>query len=67
MNMILAILLWLGCIQAPNTYTVQSIDAYAQQHQTVITDVLGNQPQQDVIWSQYGVVVGEVNVIDPYK
>jgi len=29
MEMLLAILLWIGCISAPNTYTQSTIDTYA--------------------------------------
>lgn len=67
MEMLLAILLWIGCISAPNTYHQAQIDAYSTQHEQVIDDVMTNQQQQDVIWGQYGIVTTELEIINPYN
>jgi len=67
MEMLLAILLWIGCISAPNTYTQSTIDTYATDNEPAITYVMGDQSQQTQIWNQYGVAVSNVNIIDPYR
>lgn len=67
MEMLLAILLWIGCISAPNTYHQTQIDAYTVQNQPVINTVLDNEAQQMVIWQQYGVAATEIEVIEPYN
>ena len=67
MEMLIAILLWLGCIQAPNTYTTSVIDAYTLQNQTVINTVLADQVQQDIIWNHFGVAASEIDIINPYQ
>lgn len=66
MEMLLAILLWIGCISAPNSYHQSQIDAYSTQHEQVVNSVLMNPPQQIVIWQQYGSQVPYVDVFDPY-
>ncbi|MDZ4744771.1 MAG: hypothetical protein SGJ05_02075 [bacterium] len=67
MEMILAILLWMGCISAPNTYQQSQIDAYTTQGQQVINSVLASQSQQEIIWQQYGAVVPTLDIVDPFK
>lgn len=67
MEMLLAILLWLGCITAPNTYYQPQIDAYESQNQAAINGVLASPSQQAYIWSQCGAATENVLVIDPYK
>ena len=66
-DMLLAILLWLGCISAPNTYTQPQIDVFATQNQVVINEVMSTPPKQEVIWQAYGPQVIYVEVIDPFK
>lgn len=66
MEMLLAILLWIGCISAPNSYHQLQIDAYSTQHQQVVNSVLTNPTQQIVVWQQYGALVPYVDVFDPY-
>lgn len=67
MDMIIAILLWLGCITAPNTYHIDQINTYATQQQPVINSVLTDPPLYDSVWYQYGSIVPEVDVYDPYQ
>ena len=67
MEMLIAILLWIGCITAPNTYTQAAIDNYSIINEPVITSVMNNPPQQIDIWQQYGAVVTEVSIVDPFK
>ena len=67
MEMLLAILLWLGCVTAPNTYYQPEIDSYANQNQAAINGVLASPSQQAYIWSQYGAATENAQVIDPYK
>lgn len=67
MEMLIAILLWLGCISAPNTYTQASIDTYVNQNQLVINSVLESPTQQLWIWTSHGSYVSEVDVTDPYN
>lgn len=66
MEMLIAILLWLGCISAPNTYTDVQITDYSTQHEQVINSVMANPPQQEYIWNQYGELVPRVDVVDVY-
>ena len=65
MEMLIAILLWLQCITAPHTYTVQQIDGYATTNAQVITAVYNAPPLCADIWQVYGPVVPMVDVIDP--
>ncbi|MDZ4744980.1 MAG: hypothetical protein SGJ05_03145 [bacterium] len=65
MEMLIAILLWIGCISAPNSYTTQAIDNYATTNEVVVNSVLSSQAQQQVIWNQYGYAVPSVQVINP--
>lgn len=67
MEMLIAILLWLGCISAPNTYTQAAIDTYVNQNQPVINSVLESPTQQLWIWESHGSFVSEVDVTDPYN
>lgn len=67
MEMLIAILLWIGCITAPNTYTQAAIDNYSILNEPVITSVMNDPPQQIAIWDQYSVAVIEVNIVDPFK
>lgn len=67
MEMLLAILLWLGCITAPNTYYQPQIDSHANQNQEVINGVMASPTQQEFVWSQYGAATENVQVIDPYR
>jgi len=67
MEMIIAILLWIGCISAPNSYQQTQINGFTTQHEQVITSVLSSEPQQAIIWQQYGAAVPYVEVDDPYR
>ena len=67
MEMLLAILLWIGCISSPNTYYQAQIDSYSTQHQQVVDSAMSNQVQREVIWQQYGIAATELEVIDPYN
>ena len=67
MEMLLAILIWLGCITAPNTYYQDQITAYSNQNQAAINSVMESPPQQEYIWGQYGALTENVQVINPYK
>ena len=67
MEMLLAILLWLGCISAPNTYNQSQIDTLESQNQVAISGVMASPTQQAYVWSQYGAVTENVQVIDPYR
>lgn len=46
MEMLLAILLWLGCITAPNTYYQSQIDSFESQNQAAIDGVMASPTQQ---------------------
>jgi len=67
MEMLLAILLWIGCISAPNSYYQGQIDSFSTQHQQVIGCVMESPPQQNYIWLQYGAATESVQVIDPFR
>ncbi len=67
MEMLLAILLWIGCISAPNSYMQAQITDYSTQHEQVINSVMMDAPQQAYIWDQYGQLVPNVDIIDPYN
>lgn len=67
MEMLLAILLWIGCISSSNTYYQTQIDAYSTEHEQVVGSVMSNQAQQEMIWQQYGVAAQELDVFDPYN
>jgi len=66
-EMLLAILLWLGCITAPNTYYQSQIDSFESQNQAVIDGVMASPTQQAYVWSQCGAATENVQVIDPYR
>jgi len=65
MGMLIAILLWLQCITAYNTYTTHQIDAYAAANTQVINAIYNSPPASADIWEIYGPVVPTVDVIDP--
>ncbi len=67
MDMLIAILLWLGCIQAPNTYTPIVINGHIVDNASAVNAVLSNQAQQGIIWTQYGNVVPTVQIVDPLE
>lgn len=67
MDLIIAILLWIGCISAPNTYSSRAIDDYATTHDPTITSVMGDSTQQSIIWQQYGAAVPYVEIIPLYE
>ncbi|MDZ4744657.1 MAG: hypothetical protein SGJ05_01495 [bacterium] len=67
MQLLLSILLYLGCISAPNSYQLPQVNTYANQHQAFINSVYTTPPLQDYIVQQYGAAATTIEVIDPFK
>lgn len=67
MLFLLSVLLWLGVISSPETYTTVQIDTLEYQYQPVIQSVQANPPLADSIWNQYGAAAEEVKIIEPWN
>lgn len=66
MEFILAVLLWIGCIQSPGTYTTSTIDGYQATHQQLIEQVRSDSLLAAGLWQQYGAATEEVKLIQPW-
>lgn len=67
MEFILAVLLWIGCIQSPSTYTTSEIDAYRTTHLQLIEQVQSDSLLAAATWQQYGAATEEVKIIYPWN
>lgn len=64
-EIVIAILLWLGCIESPGSYSATTIGAYQYQHQPFINYVQTDSILSATIWQQHGSAVEEVKIIQP--
>ena len=67
MEFILAVLLWIGCIQSPGTYTTATIDDYRAAYQPLIQQVQSDSVLAAATWQQYGVATEQVKIINPWN
>jgi hypothetical protein len=67
MEFILAVLLWIGCIQSPGTYTTSEIDSYRYDHRHLIEQVSADSLLVAATWHQYGAATEEVKIIQPWN
>lgn len=63
MELIIAILLWMGVVRPGDVYTQPEFDQLVVSHQPVIQSVLADPVQQQLVWSAVGsnepdVVIG---------
>ncbi len=67
MDLLIAILLWIGCISAPGTYTTTQIGDYKTANLSTINAVYQDPVTQNWIWTTYQGQVSQVRIIDPFR
>ncbi len=66
-EMVVAILLWLGVMQAPGAYTTVQFQTYSDQNAGIIQATLADQQASAYVWQTTGALVSEVRIIDPLE
>jgi hypothetical protein len=63
-QLILAIMLYLGIITAPNTYHLKQLKGYETQYAVAISDVQGDPSQMVTVQQDYMPMTEEIIIID---
>ncbi|CAN5537552.1 hypothetical protein BH10BAC6_BH10BAC6_02160 [soil metagenome] len=66
-ELVVAILLWLGVMQAPSAYTTAQYQTYSIQNAGVIQATLSDEQASAYVWQTTGALVSEVRIIDPLE
>lgn len=62
MELLVAILVWLGCFEANGTYTASEMEMYIASNHAAVQAIINDPAMQAVVWDACGSIVPTITV-----
>lgn len=62
MDLLIAILVWLGCFHANTEYTESEMEMELSNHQAAVELILDDPSLQEIVWDSCGIIVPTISI-----